>query len=195
MAIRRGLNEPMNASATIQLWGVQVELGAYATSYIPTTSAAVTRLADAASKTGISSLIGQTEGTLFLDISGESLQDNSRYMSISDFTNSNKRLTIYQISGLINVYCSAGSTFNLQYNPPAGRLKIAFGYKSGQYVLYVNGVNAISSSESAVVACSDLGLGVNEYLGTANPPAVRYNQVLLFKTRLTNAQLAELTTL
>jgi hypothetical protein len=184
-----------NGTNGILIYGAQLEAGAYATSYIPTTSAAVTRLGDVATKTGISSLIGQTEGTLFVDVSGESLQDNSRYMSISDFNDPNKRITIYQASGKINVYCSAGSTFNLDYNPPAGRLKIAFGYKSGQYVLYVNGVNAASSTESVVQGCPDLGIAVNEYLGTANPPAVGYNQALLFKTRLTNAQLAELTTL
>ena len=176
-------------------YGAMAELGAYASSYIPTLSTSVTRVADAASKTGISSLIGQTEGTMFVDISGESLQNNSRYMSISDFNDPNKRITIYQESGIINVYCSAGSSFNLGYNPPAGRLKIAFGYKSGQYVLYVNGVNAISSNEAVVQGYSDLGLGVNEYLGTANPPAVGYNQVLLFKTRLSNADLARLTSL
>jgi hypothetical protein len=54
-------------SVSVLMWGFQAELGSYPTSYIPTTTAAVTRLADAASKTGISSLIGQTEGTVFLD--------------------------------------------------------------------------------------------------------------------------------
>jgi hypothetical protein len=59
-------------------WGAQLEAGAYETSYIPTLGAAVTRGADAASKTGISSLIGQTEGTVLLDfnlfVSGDSFQ-------------------------------------------------------------------------------------------------------------------------
>jgi hypothetical protein len=41
-------------------WGAQVEVGAYATSYIPTLGAAVTRGVDSCIKTGISSLIGQT---------------------------------------------------------------------------------------------------------------------------------------
>jgi hypothetical protein len=49
-------------------WGVQIEAGAYATSYIPTLGAAVTRGADACIKTGISSLIGQTEGTMFVEV-------------------------------------------------------------------------------------------------------------------------------
>ena len=184
--------------AEILFWGMQIEALSYATSYIPTSGASQTRAAESCLKTGLTNYIGQTEGTLFCEISGESLQENSRYMSISVFNDPNKRLTIYQsgsVTRLINAYCSAGATFNLQYNPPSGRLKIALGYKSGDYVLYVNGVNAATSTESAVVACSDLGLGVNEYLGTANPPSVGYSQVLLYNTRLTNAQLQTLTTL
>ena len=57
-----------NATAgSVFLWGAQLEAGSYPTSYIPTTSAAVTRNADEVSKTGISALIGQTEGTVFYD--------------------------------------------------------------------------------------------------------------------------------
>jgi hypothetical protein len=50
------------------LWGAQLEQGANATSYIPTVASAVTRNADVISKTGISDLIGQTEGTLFAEV-------------------------------------------------------------------------------------------------------------------------------
>jgi hypothetical protein len=55
------------ANADKYIYGAQLEAGAYATSYIPTLGAAVTRGLDACSKTGISSLIGQTEGTLFVE--------------------------------------------------------------------------------------------------------------------------------
>jgi hypothetical protein len=51
----------------IFIYHVQGEQASYSTSVIPTTTATVTRLADACSKTGISSLIGQTEGTLFVE--------------------------------------------------------------------------------------------------------------------------------
>ena len=182
----------------VEVFGAVQESGSYASSYIPTSGSAVTRVAETSSQTVPDGVIGQTEGTMFCEISEESLQENSRYMSISVFNDPNKRLTIYQsgaVTRLINVYCSAGATFNFQYNPPNGRLKIAVGYKSGQYVLYVNGINAATSTESAVVACSDLGLGVNEYLGTANPPSVGYSQVVLYNTRLSNAELQALTTI
>jgi hypothetical protein len=51
-------NEATANTASFYAWGMQLEQNSsYATSYIPTTTAAVTRNADAISKTGISSLI------------------------------------------------------------------------------------------------------------------------------------------
>jgi hypothetical protein len=53
-------------SKSVYLYGFQYETGSYSTSYLPTYGTSATRTADSCSKTGISSLIGQTEGTIFL---------------------------------------------------------------------------------------------------------------------------------
>jgi hypothetical protein len=172
-------------------------MGSYATSYIgPTTSASATRVADACFKTGISSLIGQTEGTMFVDVTEEAKNDG-RYMFLSDasFTN---RIVIYQASGAINVYCSAGSSFNISYSPPAGRLKIAFVYKSNDYALWVNGVErtAVTTVSAVPTGLSATGISSSEgNIGTAEPLDTSVNQAILFPTRLTNAELASLTTI
>jgi len=57
------------ASSTLRVWGAQIEEGAFATSYIPTVAATVTRAADVASVTGtnFSSWYNQTEGTVFAE--------------------------------------------------------------------------------------------------------------------------------
>ena len=54
-----------NGTSGAYLWGAQVEVGAFPTSYIPTTSAALTRNADVATMTGtnFSSWFNATEGT------------------------------------------------------------------------------------------------------------------------------------
>lgn len=53
------------------VWGGQVEAGAFATSYIPTTTIALTRAADVASMTGanFSNWYNQTEGTVYTEFS------------------------------------------------------------------------------------------------------------------------------
>ena len=58
-----------DGSNAITVWGAQFETGSFATSYISTTSATVTRAADVASITGsnFSSWYNQTEGTVFSD--------------------------------------------------------------------------------------------------------------------------------
>jgi hypothetical protein len=185
-----------NGFNNILIWGAQGEASSYPTSYIPTTSTSVTRLADSCYKTGISSLIGQTSGTMFVEISNKSQRDGARYMFLSDTTFTN-RIVIYHGSNVLNVYCSAGGTFNLIYNLPSGKAKIAFAYQSGNYSLFVNGVERATSTESSVPAnLSATGFSSNEgNIGQPEPMDTSINQALLFQRRLTDTELAQLTTL
>jgi hypothetical protein len=179
---------------TVRIAAPQMELGSYATSFIPSTTAAVTRLADAASKTGISSLIGQTEGTLFLDANISNLSqarrgillyaDINNYMSIQ-ITGTNLLQFLVVASGAIQA--------NFTIANPQGNVKIALAYKANDFVFYVNGVQRGTDTSGSVPATSELYLGADQT--GALQLAGGVNQTLLFKTRLTNAQLAELTTL
>jgi hypothetical protein len=82
-----------STSNYLYAWGANLTATSYLQSYVPTLGAAVTRGADACSKTGISSLIGQTEGTIFVDFQLDQAPSdlNGRLLQLwatSDTTNS-----------------------------------------------------------------------------------------------------------
>ena len=179
------------------VWGFQMEAGAYATSYIPTLSSAVTRVADSASKTGIASLIGQSEGTLFCDFNVlPSTLAGSYYLEtlLSDGTANNKISMAYYGTGRIQFVTFVGGSLvvniNLSsYGLTVGKHKFALAYKLNDYVAYVDGVSVGTDTSAAVPAMSALNL----YDTSGGTHAV--NQALVFKTRLSNADLATLTTI
>jgi hypothetical protein len=177
-------------------YGWQLEAGSYATSYIPTLAASsVTRVADAASKTGISSLIGQTEGVLFADINYNGNKDISGSIALRVYTGTNEAYIFITNANLLqcelyNATLQCAITGAIGSN---GRKKIAFAYKQNDFVVYMNGVQIGTDTSGTVGAMANVNVGSYD-----SPDYITLNginQALLFKTRLTNSQLAELTTL
>lgn len=182
---------------TIFIWGAQLEVGSNATSYIPTVASSVTRNADVISKTGISDLIGQSEGTLFVDAILTKNPTLGFVLQVSDGTQNNRvqisldNVLSYQITG--SNLLGAHGTFSFTNNT---RLKMAFAYKSGDSAFFINGVKVTTILESSLnvpTALSRVDIGRNHT--SAFPIIDQVNQTLIFKTRLTNAQLEALTTL
>jgi hypothetical protein len=195
-SIRMNLTNGAAYDFTIRIAAPQMELGAYATTWVPTTTAAVTRLADSASKTGVSSLIGQTEGTIFIEIN--KTQNGYNYYSISDGTNNNWIFVGLDADSpnLIRAYVRTvtGITADIKSGVIAnGTVKMAIAYKLNDVVLYVNGTQIGTDTSAAMPT----GLSGIYLTGNVSSTTVTnaVNQAALFPTRLTNAQLAELTTL
>jgi hypothetical protein len=182
-------------------WGLQVEASSYATSLILTTSASATRVADACFKTGISSLIGQTEGTIFFDgvINGvgntstniiNSEKNTTCSFYVQRVTSSSQINAGFIFSGSTTAVVNGGTIAVGQ------RIKIGWAYKSGSNALYINGTLIDSNSTTFTPPSTFDDLFLNDdttFFGYQE--AVQFNQVCLFKTRLTNAELASLTTL
>jgi hypothetical protein len=171
------------------VWGAQAEQGSYATSFIPTEGTAVTRVADACSKTGISSLIGQTEGTVFFEYPNFNSDFNSGLIGIDDGSGNN-RILFY--SDTNNRITAQVRTNGVSQQPASysvsGDVKVAIAYDSTGFVFYVNGT--LRFTGTAVVFSSTMSVLTYNHVGVGSSIT---NQALLFKTRLTNAQLAELT--
>jgi hypothetical protein len=192
-------SQTVTDSGGVYLWGAQLEAGANATSYIPTVASSVTRNVDVISKTGISSLIGQTEGVIFLDaIILPATSANLEILSLNDGT-ANNRLRIitatsqrlrflFQLNGGIAQYdYTFGTSFVEQT-----RLKIAISYKSGNTAIYINGIKVNISTNILTISntLSVLNLGNNS---GALYEAI--NSAQLYKTQLTDTECINLTTI
>ena len=188
------LTASVNGTDGIYLWGTQIEEGSYGTSYIPTDGGTVTRVQDQYSKTGISNLIGQTEGTWFVDVDFDTLSGLNMFLSIRP--DSNSKIEMYRDGNLIygDIVSSSSFTF-IKTGVTVGRYKIALSYSSGSSAMYING-DLISSNSTSFAFTSTLNdLYVGSRGGTSFIEQAKYNDIKLYKTRLSNSELATLTTI
>jgi hypothetical protein len=193
---------PINGATTgtIFLWGAQLEAGAYATSYIPTLGASVTRVADAATTASVPSLIGQTEGTMFIEFNRTNTLEAAFFMLsnlVGTTTNAyqNSFYFLQQANGTMVVEVYVSAVPQVLFTVAAlsvGNHKMALAYKANDFALYVDGVQLGTDTSGSVPTTNFLSIG-GAVDGGAQKQSV--NQALLFKTRLTNAQLQELTSL
>jgi hypothetical protein len=207
-SFRFGFSDTASISSTgdgtsgVYLWGAQIEAGTYATSYIPTYGSSVTRSADSCSKTGISSLIGQSEGVVYVEYDQKLINQGitRRIFALSDGTTSNRITAYINSANGIDFYVrnSGGDLFLDQASSPIGNTKgvhkIAAAYKNGDYAVYLDGVQIISGAGTAgtIPSCSRFDLGSQIGSNNLYEPMM---QSLLFPTRLTNTELADLTTI
>jgi hypothetical protein len=187
-----------NGTDTYFIWGLQTEAGSYPTSYIPTTSAAVTRNADVISKTGISSLLGAATGSAFVEFTGRGGDiygfipislgvglSNLAYLYVE--TNNRISAEFYQ-SGVLQAAIATGVSYYNSNNV----YKAAFAWANNDFVLYINGTQI--GTDSSGTAPTPTSIRIGNY----NDPSYEgpnINSAILFPTRLTNAELASLTTL
>ena len=194
-------NQGNDLSAEFYVWGAQGELGSVATTYIPTTSGAVSRAADVISASGalVSGLIGQTEGTIYAEVDIRNMAKETYIIRIDDGATANsvtlRTLTSNVIRTAITAPTTSG-TLNISSAAfTAGIVKIAFAYKSGEIALSVNGATALTANGTFA-----FGASFNRItLGSNQSPSSEFNDRIraaaLYTTRLSNDQLQSLTRL
>jgi hypothetical protein len=196
--ITRFVNYTGNTATSIYAWGAQLEAGSIATTYIPTTAAAVSRAADVISASGalVSGLIGQTEGTIYIEFNMQTLgvEGYAIRLVAASFDNSVhiRRSTANLVT--LELRSAASSVFSQTFSA-TGFVKAAIAYKSGDIAAFVNGTQAGSTSTSAFTfgaSFTSVNLGT---FGTAAFLNDRIRAAALYTTRLSNDQLAELTRL
>ncbi len=176
----------------------QIELGSVPTTFIPTTTTSATRNAEVINLSGaVSGCIGQTEGTIYLQtdalVSGASdlfcfARATTNTVSISKNSTNIIQATVYTSGPSPALFIAASGTVS-------GNLKIAVAYKTGDSALYINGVQIGTSSTAFSFAAALTEININPtgfFEGRGNE---RISALSLYTTRLTNAELAALTTL
>jgi hypothetical protein len=180
------------------VYGAQFEIGSVLTSYIPTTAAAVTRNAEVISVSGaVSGCIGQTEGTIYVDMIPPTGGTGVNAFLIGDGT-SNNFVLLGRSGATLRGSIRANNSFilnDLTLSLGQTAIKAALAYKSGDYSLYANG-SIVASGTTAFTFSSDIiGAGLTSNVDFAAPTITnRYNAYVLYPTRLTNSELADLTT-
>ena len=171
------------------IFGAGFEQGSYPTSYIPNHSGgSVTRGDDSCSVTGISDLINQTEGTFAMELNYKHNQINTPIFETSK-TNSNiyvLTLSDYKMRFWITLSGSNEVVLTTPNVPSEGKHKLAVAYKQNDACFYLDGVLIGTDTNCLIPAVSEL------YLSKPNADVFEF---IHFKERLTNAELAKLTTL
>ena len=176
-------------------WGAQLETGSVATSYIPTTTAAVTRNADVVLVSGaVSGSIGQTSGTFYLDISYaiRGTSTGNRWLELSSATN-NIGLAVAAADVVRSIVNAQSDILPLTPSTALG-IKIAWGYDGSGVVLFVNGTQYTLTNGGAQVITSldKVLIDMSSTAGTRMAYA-RIRAISCYQTRLSNAELAALT--
>jgi hypothetical protein len=192
-----------NAGDNCYIWGIQSELGEFPTSYIPTTTAALTRSADVCSITGgdFTGFWNQSAGTL-VEVFEASPNTNTTYVAASNGNIAANSVHIDNDTGLMrSVYYSGSSivaTLNLGAVGTVGSVnKVATAYSVNDFAASRNGGSAVTDTSGALpIGLSQMNIGADErsqvptsFFSNKCISSLRY-----YNKRLPNAKLQSLTT-
>ena len=192
-----------NNGDSLYVWGAQVEALSYATSYIPTSGAIATRLADSVSGAGDATTFNSTEGVLYAEIStlnGDS--GSNRTISLSDSTNGNQIRFYFPINIesqiIIRVDVGGSTIYVFAYNIITSEtpIKLAFRYSPNGMDFYVNG--SLVSSSALVPSFTNNLNSLQFRRGDGQFGADFFGKVkslITYNTALTDAELECLTTI
>jgi hypothetical protein len=198
---RIGLIGGVGASdnADLLIYGAQLEQGSYATSYIPTSGSAVTRLADACNNGANEQVINSTEGVLYFETKGFiNVPTFSRYIQLSKNgeTGFNNSLVIqHRNNGFLRIYANGTDTSDVHFNIDIDftqNHKIAVLYKLNGYKLFIDGVAQSLYLTPTQTVFSGLDTLSFDYRGTYEWNG-SIKDVRVYNTALTDQELQALT--
>ncbi len=185
-------------TSDVFIWGAQFEAGAFATSYIPTTTTSLVRSADVCSITGaaFTAFYNQTEGTLVFKGSKQAVQPavTPTYVACDDVTATNRILIYFGgvEASLVTVGGVAQATATSGINVPAlTPFGMAFRYKLNDFALSLSGGSVVTDTSGTVPTNTQMTIGSrlgSSFIGGWIQSIQYYNTIK------TNAQLQALST-
>jgi hypothetical protein len=193
-----GTTTGLGISSKRTIWGIQLEQGSYATSYIPTSGSAVTRVADVCNNSGNDQVINSTEGVLYAEIQNlTSLVSLNNWLTISDGTTSNFVALVFEttenIIGRITVGGVTQAIFSITGNYSLNQ-KLAFKWKENDFAFWINGVEVGTDSVGSVPNANTLDKLQFNYPPGGNNVYGKVKDIRVYNEALTDAQLKALTT-
>ncbi len=175
----------------VYIWGAQFESLPYSTSYIPTSGAIATRLADLVTGAGDATTFNSTEGVLYFE--GSALTDSPNIDGIIRIGNPSDYIDFRYdtIQNRVQIVVRTGgvnqTTSGVVITDTTANNKFALKYKANDIALWINGAEEITVTS----ASTPIGLGellFNNFQG-------KVKDLRTYKTALTDAELTELTTI
>jgi len=191
-----------DGTSGVYIWGVQFELGAFATSYIPTTTAATTRSQDVATMTGtnFSSWYNQSQGTFVTQfvLEGVKTVAGQRVITADDGSTTNQILQAGSSSNSFQTQITTAGALQVSQSVPSLTLagfttyKSALGYADNNTNTAVNGVLATNDTSCTMpTALTTFRFAASTTTVTAN---VWFASLRYYPTRFADSTLQVLTT-
>lgn len=186
-------------AGSVFAWGIQLESGIYATSYIPTNGTSVTRVADVSETSGLSDYIGQLEGSFIIDFKCPAGGGGQIYiwngtiqerLVINVYTNNTR------IDALAVVENSLVANENLFDQDTTQRTIYGIRYRENDFEIWVNGV--LKATETGTFSFWSAGtldqFDFNDYNNNAKFVG-NVNKVIFTTTYPTDEEMQKLTTI
>ena len=179
----------------------QVEALSYSTSYIPTSGAIATRLADSLTGAGDASTFNSTEGVLYFEGSALANSGDKRMVSLSDGTQNNSiRLYFFETSNQIAAVIRKGGSTITSDSHNIGEAtdnhKFAVKWSENDVALWVDGVEVDTEFSFSTFTANTLNtLNFSRGTGTTDLFQGKVKDLRTYNTALTDAELITLTTL
>ena len=181
------------------LYGAQLELGSYATSYIPTYGTSQTRAQDVCGDAGDVNTFNSTEGVLYAEIAALADDEINRHITLWDGTDTNRLVLKYDNqSNVVQVFNRVDGVETAFLGHSLADItishKIAVRYKANDYALVIDGVEVDTDTSSSTWSASVLN-NVKFSNGSGSDFYGKTKQLIYFPIALSDDECIALTTI